>query len=100
MQFERVIEEIEVRGRDLVQKVMVLLREGNVTRIFVKDKRGSTFVEIPATIGIFGLVFTPVYILLGGLLAIATDFRITVERSQSHSSNQNPDVAAKPPVRP
>ncbi len=43
------IEEVQVLGRDLVDKVKALIHEGNVQRIIVKDEHGNTFIEIPVT---------------------------------------------------
>ena len=45
-----VVEEINVLGRDLVDKVCGLIHEGNVQHIVVKDEHGKTFVEIPVTV--------------------------------------------------
>ena len=44
------VEEVQVLGRDLVDKVKSLVHEGNVRRIIVRDEHGNTFVEIPVTV--------------------------------------------------
>jgi hypothetical protein len=39
--------------------VKELLHEGNITRIIVKDEKGTVLLEIPATIGVIGVVLAP-----------------------------------------
>lgn len=48
------VEEVQVLGRDLVEKVKSLIHEGNVQRIIVKDEHGNTFIEIPVTVAVVG----------------------------------------------
>ena len=50
------IEEVQVLGRDLVDKVKSLIHEGNVQRIIVKDRHGNTFIEIPVTVAVIRTV--------------------------------------------
>ncbi len=59
MAFQNFVEEIQVLGRDLVDKVKSLIHEGNVQRIIVKDEHGNTFVEIPVTIAAIGAIIAP-----------------------------------------
>jgi hypothetical protein len=54
-----VVEEINVLGRDLVDKVRGLIHEGNVRRIVVKDEHGKTFVEILVTVAALGAILAP-----------------------------------------
>ena len=54
------VEEVQVLGRDLVDKVKALVHEGNVRRIIVRDEHGNTFVEIPVTLAAVGAVLAPV----------------------------------------
>ncbi len=50
MALQDFVEEVQVLGRDLVDKVKSLVHEGNVRRIIVRDEHGNTFVEIPVTV--------------------------------------------------
>jgi hypothetical protein len=43
MVIETSVEEVQVLGRDLVDKVRELIHEGNVQRILVKDEHGNRF---------------------------------------------------------
>lgn len=75
-------EEFTVSGNNLVDRVKDLLHEGNVTRVIVKDEKGSTLIEIPATIGVIGTVIAPWLAALGVIAALATKCKIVVERRE------------------
>ncbi|MCW4034077.1 MAG: DUF4342 domain-containing protein, partial [Candidatus Bathyarchaeota archaeon] len=45
-------EEYSVDSDNLIERVKELLHEGNVTRIIVKNEKGETLLEIPATVGV------------------------------------------------
>lgn len=75
-------EEFTVSAGNLVDRVKELLHEGNVTRIIVKDEKGKTLLEIPATLGLIGTVFAPWLAALGVIAALATNCRIVVERRE------------------
>jgi len=75
-------EEFSVSGSNLVDRVREVLHEGNVTRIIVKDEKGKTLLEIPATVGVLGTVLAPWLIALGVIAALVTKCRIVVERRE------------------
>ena len=75
-------EEFSVSASNLVDRVRELLHEGNVTRIIVKDDKGKTLLEIPATVGVIGTVLAPWLIALGVITALVTNCRIVVERRE------------------
>ena len=75
-------EEYTVSSSNLVDRVKELLHEGNVTRIIVKDEKGSTMLEIPATVGVIGTVIAPWLAALGVIAALATRCQIVVERRE------------------
>ena len=58
-------EEFSVSSEDLVKKVKQLIHKGNVTRVIVKDEKGKTLIEIPATVGVIGAVLAPWLAALG-----------------------------------
>jgi len=80
MSIDQFVEEIQVLGRDLVDKVKALVHEGNVNRIIIKDEKGNTFVEIPVTVATVGAIFAPVLAAVGALSALAAKFKIVIER--------------------
>jgi len=69
-------EEFFVKSEDLIERVKKLLHEGNVTRIIVKDEKGNLLLEIPATVGVIGVVLAPWLAALGAIAAIATYCKI------------------------
>lgn len=75
-------EEFTVSADNLIEKVRELLHEGNVTRIIVKDEKGKTLLEIPATVGVIGVVLAPWLAALGVIAALATNCRIVVEKRE------------------
>jgi len=75
-------EEFSVSADNLIEKVKELLHEGNVTRIIVKDEKGKVLLEIPATIGVVGVIIAPWLAALGVIAALATNCRIVVERRE------------------
>jgi hypothetical protein len=77
-----VSEEFSVSADNLIGSVRELLREGNVTRIIVKDEGGRVLLEIPATVGIVGAVLAPWLAALGVIAALAANCRIVVERRE------------------
>jgi len=80
--FQNFVEEIQVLGRDLVDKVKSLIHEGNVQRIIVKDEHGNTFVEIPVTIAAIGAIIAPLLAAVGAISALVAKFTIVVVRSE------------------
>ncbi len=79
------IEEIEVKGSELVARVEKLVREGNVRRIIIKKPDGDVLVEIPLTAGaVVGgtfILLAPVLAALGALAALLAQVRVEVVRS-------------------
>ncbi len=75
-------EEFSVSGNNLVDRVRELLHEGNITRIIVKDEKDKILLEIPATVGVIGVVLAPWLAALGVIAALVTNCRIVVERRE------------------
>jgi len=53
-----------------------------VTRIIVKDEKGKTLLEIPATVGVIGVVLAPWLAALGVIAALVANCKIVVERRE------------------
>lgn len=73
-------EEFRVEGEALLSKVKEILHEGNVRRIIIKDEKGATYIEIPMTVGVVGVLLLPVWAAIGALAALAANFTIVVEK--------------------
>ena len=72
------IEEFKVKGEDLLGKVKELIHEGNIRRIIIKNESGETYIEIPLTLGVVGMVVAPVLAAVGAIAALASNFTIEI----------------------
>lgn len=75
-------EEFSVSADNLIERVKELLHEGNIMRIIVKDEAGKVLLEIPATVGVVGVVLAPWLAALGVIAALVTNCRVVVERRE------------------
>ncbi|HOI28802.1 MAG TPA: DUF4342 domain-containing protein [Melioribacteraceae bacterium] len=80
------IDEFKVKGKELIDKVEELIKEGNARRIIIKDDKGNTFIEIPVTIGVLGAMFAPILTAVGALAGMAANFTVEVIRKDSAES--------------
>ena len=69
-----------VKGEELLKKVKELIKEGNVRKITIKDKKGKTLIVVPLTIGVVGAVLAPVLAAIGAIAALVTECTISVDR--------------------
>lgn len=76
-------EEFRVDGEGLIAKIKEILHEGNVRRIIIKDEKGNTYIEIPLTVGVVGVILLPVWAAIGAIAALAANFTILVERANN-----------------
>ena len=81
------MEEIKVAGTKLKDALKNILREGNVRRVIVRNSRGRTLLDMPLTAGVAGAVLLPFWAAIAGIVALAKEFTIVVER--------DPDAIAK-----
>jgi hypothetical protein len=89
--FKVIYEEFKVQGKDLVEKLKVLIHEGNIRRIIIKDHSGNTFLEIPVTVAAVGIIAAPVLAAIGAIAALVSDFTIVVEKSQEKPKAKDPN---------
>lgn len=76
-------EEFKVSGEGLIAKIKEILHEGNVRRIIIKDDKGSTYIEVPLSVGVVGVILIPVWAAIGAIAALASNFTIGVEKVNS-----------------
>lgn len=74
-------EEFHVNGEALISKIKEIVHEGNIRRIIIKDDKGTTYIEIPMTVGVVGAILLPVWAAIGALAALAANFNIVVEKN-------------------
>lgn len=87
------VEEVQVLGHELVDKVRDLIHEGNVQRIVVKDEHGNTFIEIPVTVAAVGAVIAPLLAAVGAIAALVGKFTIVVIRTEPKPPAGGPTTA-------
>lgn len=94
------VEEIEVAGHQLVEKVTQLIKDGNVRLLRVKSEKGDVFLEIPLTVGAVGggvvALAAPWLAILGGLAVLLTRVKIEVVRTDAPPEGE----AGKPDSKP
>ena len=74
--------EFKVKGKELLDKIEELIREGNVRRIIIKDTTGKPYIEIPLTVGVVGAAIAPVLAAVGALAAMVANFTIEIVKKE------------------
>lgn len=82
MRLHELVEEIQVMGSNLVEKVKDLIHEGNVQRVIIKNEDGHTLVEIPVTFAAIGVIAAPVLAAVGAIAGIVTKCTVVVQRHE------------------
>ena len=77
------LQEIKVKGNQLVDKIRDIIEEGNARRVTIK-KDGRTMMEFPLTVGVGGaaaaLLLSPMLAAIGAFAALVTECTIEVEK--------------------
>ena len=73
-------EEFKIKGTEILEKIKDIIRQGNVRRIILKTEDGKTFLEIPLTVGIVGVLIAPVWAAIGAVAALVSSLTIVVEK--------------------
>lgn len=85
-------EEIEVAGRELVDRVKELIEQGNVRRLIIRRSTGEVLLELPLTTGVVvgGVltIFTPVLAALGAMAALLAKVKIEVVRVKDEGEDE------------
>jgi hypothetical protein len=82
MRIHDLVEEVQVMGSNLVDKVKDLIHEGNVQRVIIKNEEGHTLVEIPVTFAAIGVIAAPVLAAVSAIAALVTKCTVIVQRSE------------------
>lgn len=75
-------ETFHVSGEDMIKKVKGLIKEANVRKIIVKDKKGQIMAEFPLAVGAVLTVLVPVLAAVGAIAALVSECSITVIRGK------------------
>jgi len=86
------IEEIEIAGSELVQKVKELIQDANATRLIIRKPDGDVLIEVPIVAGaaVSGALtlFTPVLAAIGAIGALVAQVKIEIIRKKDDSPEQ------------
>ncbi|MDX9990708.1 MAG: DUF4342 domain-containing protein [Anaerolineales bacterium] len=74
-------EEFSVNGEELLARIKAIIHEGNIRRVIIRDKQGQTFMEIPLTVGVAGVLLAPTLAAVGALAALVAEAQIVVEKT-------------------
>jgi Domain of unknown function (DUF4342) len=74
------IQRIRLSGEALLDRLKALVREGNVTRIVVRDAQDGVILDLPLAVGVVGTALIPVWAAVGAVVALGTNCSIEVER--------------------
>ena len=89
-------ESVKVEGAELLERVMDLVREGNVRRIVIQHQ-GRSVAEFPLTVGVVGALAAPALAAIGALAAVLTECTVQIERTAGKAPEKQ---ATAPPRRP
>lgn len=76
-------DEYKINGKDLLEKVEELIKEGNIRRIIIKNSEGKVYIEIPLTIGVIGMLAAPVVAAIGAVAGLVSNFTIEIVRKEN-----------------
>lgn len=83
------VEEIEVAGNQLVDRVKELLQESSTKRVIIKTQDGKELMSVPLTFGVVaGGILTlgaPLLAALGAVAALVSKVRLEVVREEDGS---------------
>ena len=82
--------EFHVKSEELVEKVKQIIHEGNVRKVIIKDGEGKTYLEIPVTIGVIGVMLAPWLAAIGAIAAMVAELKVEVIKTEE------PEAPAKP----
>lgn len=71
-------EEFMVDGKDVVDTVKKIIKEGNARKIIIEKEDGKELMTIPLTFAAVGAVFAPVLAAIGAMAALLTKCKIIV----------------------
>jgi hypothetical protein len=77
------VEEFQVDGDQIVEKVKELVSEAHVRRLVIKNQEGETMIDIPLAVGVAGALLKPKLIALGAITAMLTHGTIVVEKVET-----------------
>ena len=84
------LQEIKVKGNQLVDRVRDIIEEGNARRIIIK-KDGRSVMEFPLSVGLGGaaaaILISPTLAAIGAFASLVSDVQIVVEQVDSSTTD-------------
>lgn len=75
--------EFRVNGKELLNKIEDLIKEGNVRKIVIKNAEGKIYMEIPLTVGVIGVIAAPIVTAIGAIAGLIADFTIEIVKKET-----------------
>lgn len=80
------VDEVEVAGNQLLERIKDLLAEGNARRVVIKTRDGKELMAMPLTVGVVGgglfTLAAPVWAAIGAFAALASQVKLEVLREE------------------
>ena len=99
-----IIQEIKVKGGQLVDKVREIAEEGGARSVSIR-KEGRTLLTFPLSVGVGGtaaaILLAPQLAAIGAIAALVTDVDVVVERAhrtEALDASTEPPPPPEPPV--
>ena len=87
------IEEIELAGEQLVEKIKELAQESQVRRVRILEPDGDIAVDIPLTVGAIAggalVLAAPILAVVGAIAAFATKVKIEIVREDDEDESSD-----------
>lgn len=91
------VEEVEISGSHLVERIKELVAEGNARRVILKNKEGQELFELPLTVGVVGggiiTLALPVLAAIGAVAALLTQVKLEIVREVEESKKPEEPVS-------
>ena len=81
--------EFKVKGKELLPKIIELMREGNVERFIIKDNDGHIYMEIPLTKSDSSETLMALLAKASVLAELISDFTIEVIKKDSKNKKKS-----------
>lgn len=87
-----IVEEIEVSGRELVDRVRELIKDSNASRITIRSQKGEELMTLPVSFGVVAggiiAITAPILAAVGALAAVVTRVKLEVTREVEEAGDE------------
>ncbi len=95
MEEKKCNQQFKVKGNELLGKIKEIIHAGNVRRIIIKDTKGKKYLELPVTVGVFGVLLAPSWAAIAALVAVASSFSIEVVNIEPKEEKEEKEIVAE-----